>query len=73
MYHAAGPKRPQDHVPLTDLKQATEDAIIATGQGDNIDQHFITDAGFKMHHGDVVIAAITSCTNINPAVMLAAV
>lgn len=69
----AGPKRPQDHVPLTDLKQATEDAIAASGQGDKINNHFETEDDFVMHHGDVVIAAITSCTNTsNPAVMLAA-
>lgn len=69
----AGPKRPQDHVPLTELKQATEATIEALGQGDKMNNHFETDDDFVMHHGDVVIAAITSCTNTsNPAVMLAA-
>jgi aconitate hydratase len=69
----AGPKRPQDHVALTSLKKTTEETIIAAGQADTIDRHFDTDADYKMHQGDVVIAAITSCTNTsNPAVMLAA-
>jgi aconitate hydratase len=69
----AGPKRPQDHVPLTNLKKITDDTIEATGKGAEINEHFTTDADYMMHHGDVVIAAITSCTNTsNPAVMLAA-
>jgi len=69
----AGPKRPQDHVPLTDLKNTTTKVIEDAGQGDKINDHFDTDADFQMHHGDIVIAAITSCTNTsNPAVMLAA-
>jgi len=62
----AGPKRPQDRVPLSGIKQATasllgESAGTARG-GDS-----------ELVNGDVVIAAITSCTNTsNPRVMMAA-
>ncbi|MFM1897009.1 MAG: hypothetical protein RLZZ385_2083 [Pseudomonadota bacterium] len=65
----AGPKRPQDRVPLPDLRQALvqqlpEERLRQTHV--NGAEHFLTD-------GDVVIAAITSCTNTsNPAVMMAA-
>lgn len=68
----AGPKRPQDKVALTNLKPCIEDIIKETNGADALDQDF--SAGeFDMHHGDVVIAAITSCTNTsNPSVMVAA-
>ncbi|MDC1286850.1 aconitate hydratase AcnA [Gammaproteobacteria bacterium] len=62
----AGPKRPQDRVPLSGIKQATasilgEDADTSRGADD------------ELVNGDVVIAAITSCTNTsNPRVMMAA-
>ncbi|PIQ42757.1 MAG: aconitate hydratase AcnA [Gammaproteobacteria bacterium CG11_big_fil_rev_8_21_14_0_20_46_22] len=69
----AGPKRPQDRVALTDLGKATEKMLQDNGVADQADKGFSTSAGFDMHHGDVVIAAITSCTNTsNPSVMLAA-
>ena len=67
----AGPKRPQDRVTLSDLKKATEKAIAEKPQ--EIDKAFTTSDNLELHHGDVVIAAITSCTNTsNPSVMLAA-
>jgi aconitate hydratase len=62
----AGPKRPQDRVPLSGMKQATrtilgEGAVTTRGAED------------ELVNGDVVIAAITSCTNTsNPKVMMAA-
>jgi aconitate hydratase len=109
----AGPKRPQDRVPLARSKtmfrealrmeldkagapasgDATAAAAVASAgpevlrgllredaEGGNQPQHATTGvpcelAGkrFALHHGDVVIAAITSCTNTsNPSVMLAA-
>ncbi|WP_432698329.1 aconitate hydratase AcnA [Marinobacterium sp. YM272] len=70
----AGPKRPQDRVPVKNLKESIDSFIELAGKKDQID----TGAELKgsdepMHHGDVVIAAITSCTNTsNPAVMLGA-
>lgn len=69
----SGPKRPQDRVVLADLPAAMNEFIqqddptnIPTVPVDSGD-------GFTMQHGDVVVAAITSCTNTsNPAVMIAA-
>jgi len=62
----AGPKRPQDRVPLSAIKQATRTILgesAATTRG----------AEDELVNGDVVIAAITSCTNTsNPRVMMAA-
>lgn len=70
----AGPKRPQDRVPMSALKAATEKVIADNGKQAEIDKAFnVAGEDYQMHHGDVVIAAITSCTNTsNPSVMLAA-
>ena len=72
----AGPKRPQDRIALTDSKPAFAKALDAL-RGDSPADASVTvesnDMRFDLDHGDVVIAAITSCTNTsNPAVMLAA-
>ena len=68
----AGPKRPQDRVPLQDAKAnfATALAEFAPSADQPVD---VAGAGFSLRHGDVVIAAITSCTNTsNPSVMIGA-
>ena len=66
----AGPRRPQDRVPLADLPQISA-ATLPAGEEDL--QVPIADSGAVLTHGAVVIAAITSCTNTsNPGVMLAA-
>ena len=66
----AGPKRPQDRVPLTALKAATEQAI---GVQDLERSVQMAGTEHELRPGDLVIAAITSCTNTsNPAVMLGA-
>lgn len=66
----AGPKRPQDRVPLTELPAVVAKALPAS-QKERKTADRDPDAGLR--DGDVVIAAITSCTNTsNPAVMLAA-
>lgn len=70
----AGPKRPQDRVSVPQLKDAFELAMTTSGvdAGDQTEVP-IGDTGESLTHGDVVIAAITSCTNTsNPSVMLAA-
>ncbi len=68
----AGPKRPQDKVSLRNLKSCTEKVIAETNGPDALTKNFPA-SGFNMRHGDVVIAAITSCTNTsNPSVMIAA-
>lgn len=70
----AGPKRPQDRVPMRSLKAATDEFIELDGKSAQMDTAFaLGDSGDALHHGDVVIAAITSCTNTsNPAVMIGA-
>ncbi len=69
----AGPKRPQDRVALSQAKQSFEQALpslIKPGKGSQPAQ---ASGNGHLHHGSVVIAAITSCTNTsNPSVMLAA-
>ncbi len=69
----AGPKRPQDKVPLEKLKE-TFSQLLKDGKRDNEKTTaFPTSDNFSLHHGDVVISAITSCTNTsNPDVLIAA-
>ena len=70
----AGPKRPQDRVPVTKLHTAIDDFIALEGKSGQLEHGFAM-AGYNqnLHNGDVVIAAITSCTNTsNPAVMIGA-
>ncbi len=65
----AGPKRPQDRVLLEDLRTATEKILPADSEASVP----VSGSDESLAHGDVVIAAITSCTNTsNPAVMMAA-
>ena len=69
----AGPKRPQDRVSVKDLRHATEEAIRQAGKSEQMEQKFSNPDGYTMQHGDLVIAAITSCTNTsNPSVMVGA-
>ena len=71
----AGPKRPQDRVVLTDAKAGFAAAMANEfKQGDKIaERHKVEGTNYDLGHGDVVIAAITSCTNTsNPSVMIAA-
>jgi aconitate hydratase len=63
----AGPKRPQDRIPLKDAQQSFKKALDNTFKGKK--SHVRT----EIDHGAVVIAAITSCTNTsNPSVMIGA-
>ena len=79
----AGPKRPQDRVDLTDMKSHFIESLTAElgHQGHGLSEAELSNSAivdyngekFDLNHGDVVIAAITSCTNTsNPGVMLAA-
>jgi aconitate hydratase len=70
----AGPKRPQDRVNLKGVKKSFQDALEASGKKEAIKASVTADnQTFSMTHGNVVIAAITSCTNTsNPAVMIGA-
>ena len=69
----AGPKRPQDKIALTDITktyiQLAEELKIDNAQKRSL----ISELNCDLGNGDVVIAAITSCTNTsNPAVLIAA-
>ncbi|MHB8875140.1 MAG: aconitate hydratase AcnA [Myxococcaceae bacterium] len=90
----AGPRRPQDRVPLREAKRNVRRAIAALaepqaapeqvdawvqggreapGRLSHVEQVSHDGLSYGLHHGDVAIAAITSCTNTsNPAVMLGA-
>lgn len=73
----AGPKRPQDRVPLPKVPQAFQAAteLELTSQKNRVEFVAFTLAGKKhqLEQGAVVIAAITSCTNTsNPSVLMAA-
>src|SRR5262245_22669163 len=73
----AGPRRPQDRVPLAKSKQMFREALPAllAKQTQNVTSVPVTDNGnkYNLENGSVVIAAITSCTNTsNPSVMIAA-
>jgi aconitate hydratase len=79
----AGPKRPQDRIPLTEMKDTFENALKASvkERGFELSPEALARQGtvgtnggsYQIGHGTVVIAAITSCTNTsNPSVMVAA-
>jgi aconitate hydratase len=69
----SGPKRPQDRIALDNAKQAFA-AALPKEFGKTDDPAIAVDGkDFTLGHGDVVIAAITSCTNTsNPSVLVAA-
>jgi aconitate hydratase len=76
----AGPKRPQDRVDLSEMSTHFRDSLTHEighhGHGlseRDLSNSVIINNEYDLNHGDVVIAAITSCTNTsNPGVMLAA-
>ena len=68
----AGPKRPQDRVELNKVKEETLKFIDKDIEFKLLEQDYM-DETKELNNGDVVIAAITSCTNTsNPSVMVAA-
>ena len=77
----AGPKRPQDRVDLSAMKNHWKKSLNAPlghsghgiGESKNESSATVGSRGVDLKHGDIVIAAITSCTNTsNPSVMIAA-
>ena len=79
----AGPKRPQDRVPLSQMRFAFRQALTApvkergfglsAGETERAAKVSFNGTEAALKHGSVVIAAITSCTNTsNPSVMLGA-
>ncbi|HEX6705163.1 MAG TPA: aconitate hydratase AcnA [Albitalea sp.] len=76
----AGPKRPQDRIEIGNVKSQFT-ALFSKPPAENgfnqpadrLGQGFTTSDGIDIRNGDVLIAAITSCTNTsNPSVLLAA-
>ncbi|MGL4494489.1 MAG: aconitate hydratase AcnA [Beijerinckiaceae bacterium] len=71
----AGPKRPEGRVALTDVKAGFAAAMETEYKkaGDIATRYKVEGKNFDLGHGDVVIAAITSCTNTsNPSVLIGA-
>jgi len=71
----AGPKRPQDRVLLSNAAAEFRAALAGDfGKADTATQRYAVEGeSFDVGNGDVVIAAITSCTNTsNPSVLIAA-
>ncbi|HEY6257769.1 MAG TPA: aconitate hydratase AcnA [Xanthobacteraceae bacterium] len=71
----AGPKRPQDRIALKDTKHGFATALDKEfGKGAEAGKRLpVEGRNHDLGHGDVVIAAITSCTNTsNPSVMMGA-
>ena len=76
----AGPNRPEKFVPLGDIKSGFQSALDVPKDragfakaGEQTKRVKVENKNFDLGHGDVVIAAITSCTNTsNPSVLIAA-
>ncbi|MCO5401086.1 aconitate hydratase AcnA [Ralstonia soli] len=76
----AGPKRPQDRIEIGNVKSTFSSLfskpVAENGfnkNADDLDKGYTTADGIEVKSGDVLIAAITSCTNTsNPSVLLAA-
>ncbi|XP_029023113.1 cytoplasmic aconitate hydratase [Betta splendens] len=79
----SGPKRPQDRIPVSDMKTDFESCLgakqgfkgfqVPPERHNTVVPFQFNDKEYTLSHGSVVIAAITSCTNTsNPSVMLGA-
>jgi aconitate hydratase len=69
----AGPKRPQDKVLLTDAAKDFDKNFKETIKRTTLREYAVENANYKLKDGNIVIAAITSCTNTsNPNVLIAA-
>lgn len=69
----AGPKRPQDKVLLSDIKALSLKMIQDQRQSTTPTSYAVPGESYELTDGDIVIAAITSCTNTsNPSVLIAA-
>ena len=69
----SGPKRPQDKILLTESSKSFMMAFKENTNKTNIKEEAVLGESFKLKDGDIVIAAITSCTNTsNPNVLIGA-
>ena len=68
----AGPKRPQDKILLSEAKSTCQ-AMLRDDHKKSDEPYPVPEKNYSLNHGDIVIAAITSCTNTsNPTVMVGA-
>jgi len=69
----SGPKRPQDRIDLSNSSSAFAATLKDMAKADAPRKEPVDGADYELRDGDVVIAAITSCTNTsNPSVLVAA-
>ena len=69
----AGPKRPQDRIALSDVKETFTDLLTRPVAEDGFGVTEVDSNSEGITHGSIVISAITSCTNTsNPSVMIGA-
>ena len=69
----SGPKRPQDKVLLTEAASSFAKVYKENAKRSKVVESDVAGADFKLKDGDIVIAAITSCTNTsNPSVLIGA-
>jgi len=69
----SGPKRPQDKVLLTEAAKSFSKAFEENTNRKDQKEELVSGTDFKLKDGDIVIAAITSCTNTsNPNVLIGA-
>jgi len=70
----AGPSRPQDRVDLDNAKnEFINDVLGKADKKDDLNEYPVEGEDYTLTHGDICIAAITSCTNTsNPSVLVAA-
>ena len=69
----AGPKRPQDKVLLTESAKLFSESFKENTKRQSSKEELVAGKSFKLRDGDIVIAAITSCTNTsNPSVLIGA-
>ena len=69
----SGPKRPQDKILLTESAKSFREIFKENTKRENLKEEPVSGSDFKLKDGDVVIAAITSCTNTsNPNVLIGA-
>ena len=69
----SGPKRPQDKVELTSAAKSFSESFKLNTKRDKFKESKVDNESYKLRDGNIVIAAITSCTNTsNPNVLIGA-
>ena len=69
----SGPKRPQDKVLLSEASKSFMTSFQKNMNRENVKEEIVSGENYKLKDGNIVIAAITSCTNTsNPSVLIGA-